>query len=160
MIKLDSKLGIRTPRGRPVWADHRWNDHGLPLFPEGVLTEDEVGEVERQTRGLPDPHLKPRGQRERQLSGDITASRGQREEKKNTTIYPAGEPPGHVHHLPVGVHHLVAAALAGVLGRVVSSAEPLRYGAADPRQLDVQPARDLCTSAILNGRSGVAALLV
>lgn len=65
-----------------------------------------------------------------------------------------------MHHLPVGVHHLVAAALAGVLGRVVSSADSLRYGAADPRQLDVQPARDLCTSATLSRRPGVAALLV
>lgn len=58
-------------------------------------------------------------------------------------MYPAGEPPGHVHDLPVRVHHLVAAALAGVLGRVVAAAEPLRHGAADARQLDVQPACDL-----------------
>lgn len=30
------------------------------MLPKGVLTEDEVGQVERQTRSLPDPHLQQR----------------------------------------------------------------------------------------------------
>lgn len=60
VVKLDSKLGIWTSRGRPVWADHGRSHRRLPLFPEGVLAEDEVGEVERQTCRLPDPHLQTR----------------------------------------------------------------------------------------------------
>lgn len=60
MIKLDSKLGIWASRERSVWADHGRSHSGLTVLPEGVLTEDKVGKVERQTCSLPDPHLQQR----------------------------------------------------------------------------------------------------
>lgn len=66
-------------------------------------------------------------------------------ETKNWGTYPAGEPLGHVDDLAVGVHHLVAAALAGVLRGVVAAAQTLRDGSADSHQLDVQPAGYLLT---------------
>lgn len=62
VIKLDSELGVWTSRGGSVRADHGGSHGRLPVLPEGVLAEDKVGEVERQTRGLPDPHLQPRDQ--------------------------------------------------------------------------------------------------
>lgn len=57
VIELDSKLGVGASRGGSVWADHGRSHCGLAVLPEGVLTEDKVGQVERQTCGLPDPHL-------------------------------------------------------------------------------------------------------
>lgn len=57
MIELDSELGIGTTRGRPVWTDHGRSHRGLPVFPEGVLAEDKVGEVEGETCRLSDTDL-------------------------------------------------------------------------------------------------------
>lgn len=57
MIKLDSEVSVGASRRRPVRADHRRSDGGLAVLPEGVLTEDKVGQVERQPRGFFDPHL-------------------------------------------------------------------------------------------------------
>lgn len=47
--------------------------------------------------------------------------------------------------LPVGVHHLVAAALAGVLRRVVAAAHAFRGRSAYPHELHVQATRNLTT---------------
>jgi len=60
VIKLDSKLSIGASRGRYVWADHGRGHSGLTVLPEGVMTEDKVGQVVWQTCGLPDPHLQQR----------------------------------------------------------------------------------------------------
>ena len=57
VIELDSKLGFWASRGGSVWANHGRSHSGLAMLPEGVLTENKVGQVERQTGGLPDPHL-------------------------------------------------------------------------------------------------------
>lgn len=60
VIKLDSKLGIWASRGRSVWTNHGRSHSGLTVLPEGVLTEDKVGQVERKTCSLPDAHLQQR----------------------------------------------------------------------------------------------------
>lgn len=57
VIKLDRELSIRTTRRRSVRANHGRNHNGLTVIPESVLTEDKVGQVERQPGGLSDPHL-------------------------------------------------------------------------------------------------------
>lgn len=64
---------------------------------------------------------------------------------KKRNFYPAGEPLGHVNDLPVGVHHLIAAALTGILRRVVSSRQALWHGSTDAHQLYMQPSCNLCT---------------
>lgn len=64
VIKLDRELSIWASRGRSVWADHGRSHSGLTMLPEGVLTEDKVGQVERQSCGIPDPHLQQRRQDE------------------------------------------------------------------------------------------------
>lgn len=60
VIKLDSKMGIWTSGRRSVRTDHGRSHSGLSMLPEGVLTEDKVGEVERQACSFPDPHLQSR----------------------------------------------------------------------------------------------------
>lgn len=55
-------MGVGAARGRPVWADHGRSHRGLPVLPEGVLTEDKVGEVEGETRRLFDSDLQQRNQ--------------------------------------------------------------------------------------------------
>lgn len=62
MVKVDSEVGVGAARGRPVWADHGRSHRGLAVLPEGVLTEDEVGEVEGQTGRLFDSDLQQRNQ--------------------------------------------------------------------------------------------------
>lgn len=65
VVKLDSEVGVGTARGGPVWADHGRSHRGLAVLPERVLTEDEVGEVEGQTRRLSDANLQQRQQPDR-----------------------------------------------------------------------------------------------
>ena len=60
VIKLDSELSIWAARGGTIRADHGRSHNRLTVLPEGVLTEDKVGQVEGQPGGLPDPHLQPR----------------------------------------------------------------------------------------------------
>lgn len=60
VLKAHGELGVGRARGGRVRADHGRGHSWLWLFPEAVLTEDEVGQVERQTRRLSDPHLTQR----------------------------------------------------------------------------------------------------
>lgn len=62
VVKVDSEVGVRAARGRPLWTDHGRSHRGLPVLPERVLTEDEVGEVEWETRRLFDSDLRQRKQ--------------------------------------------------------------------------------------------------
>lgn len=64
VIKLDRELSIWASRGWSIWADHGRSHSGLTMLPEHVLTEDKVGQVERQSCGIPDPHLQQRRQDE------------------------------------------------------------------------------------------------
>lgn len=57
VVEAHSELGVGGARGGRVRADHGRSHSRLGLFPETVLTEHEVGQVERQTRRLSDPHL-------------------------------------------------------------------------------------------------------
>lgn len=57
-VKDHSALRVSGGGGRAGWR-HLWSDeHRLLLPPEVVLTEDEVGQVARQTVGLEDFHLR------------------------------------------------------------------------------------------------------
>lgn len=138
MIKLDSKLGVWTSRGGLVWADHRRSHRGLTMLPEGVLTENKIGQVEWQTCGLPDPHL-CKNEKNRMKLSEHDCSLSYINIWVKCCLYPAGQPLGHVDDLSVGVHHLVAATLTGVLRRIISSTQPLRNRSTDSHQLNVQP---------------------
>lgn len=76
MVKLYSKLSVRAAWGRPVRADHGRSHGRLALLPEGVLAEDEVGQVERQPRGLPDPHLQRETRQPQFVISDIPVTSG------------------------------------------------------------------------------------
>lgn len=87
VIKLYSELGIWATRGRSVWADHGRSHSGLPMLPEGVLTEDKVGQVEWQACSLPDSYLQQKNKyRKDEITGCVDKCQKKRLKVKRQLI--------------------------------------------------------------------------